>query len=85
MVVSRSKHFRDMTRGSRMAEKVYFSRRDFAQRVGVSERTLARWEKQGVLRPLRLGGRLLYRDKMLRDADAIGSRLRELQAEEVGK
>ena len=61
-----------------MGEQVYFSRRDFAERIGVSARTLQRWEHQGILRPLRIGGRLLYTDDLLFRADRVRCRVAEL-------
>jgi len=53
-----------------MAEgRKFFNRSAFAVRLGVHPRTLARWEAQGLLRPVRIGGCIRYTESMLEQAD----------------
>lgn len=50
----------------RMEEKRY-SRREFARRHGVTLSTLWRWEKQGLLKGIRVGQKVYYRDSDLKE------------------
>lgn len=47
-------------------EKAY-TRRQFAERKGVSLGTLWRWEQAGILTPMRVGGKVWYRDSDLKE------------------
>lgn len=50
----------------RMEERKY-TRREFAERKGVTLSTLWRWEKQGLLKGTRVGQKVYYRDSDLKE------------------
>lgn len=43
--------------------RILMRRREAAEMLGVSERTLARWHRDGVLRAVRMGPRLIGYDR----------------------
>lgn len=52
--------------GSEQKDEKMFAPREFAKRHGVATTTLWRWCKSGLLTPVRVGGRVYYRDSDLR-------------------
>ncbi len=56
----------EYTQASRMEERKY-TRKEFAERKGVTLSTLWRWEKQGLLKGTRVGQKVYYRDSDLKE------------------
>ena len=48
-------------------EEKRYTRREFAERKGVTLSTLWRWEKQGLLKGIRVGQKVYYRDSDLKE------------------
>lgn len=47
---------------------VFYTPKEFATKVRVSTRTLANWERDGIIVPIRSGGKILYEEGQIQEA-----------------
>lgn len=57
----------EYTKASLPTEEKSYSRKEFADRKGVTVHTLWRWEKKGLLKGKRVGQKVYYRDSDLKE------------------